>query len=252
MSRVLVTRPAPQAAELVALLEERGVEGVAAPTVEIRAVDPARGVDSALEHLAGAAWLVVTSANGAAILRDRLAATGSALPTALRVAAVGPATAAVLSGAGLRVDHVPDDHLTVAIAGGLGDVRGRRVVLVRADLATPQLPDELRARGAEVEEVVAYRIILSPPGSRDPARDALRAGLDGISFTSPSTVRGLRGLLNPVERGLASTLPAFCIGPVTELAARHAGFAVAGTAEPHTAASLADAIAGHFATRGRS
>lgn len=237
-----MTRPAPQGAELVRLLDERGVASVAVPTVEIVQGDAAP-LDAAIGGLGGAAWLVLTSANGAAALVGRLRATGAALPPATRVAAVGPATAETLERGGIGVGHVPDTYLTTAIADGLGVVAGARIVLLRADLATPDLPDELRARGALVEEVVAYRTRLAPPESRDPLRGALRDGLAGITFTSASTVRGLRGLLGSVERGVASAIPAFCIGPITEAAARHAGFAVAGVATRHTAEDLADVVA---------
>jgi uroporphyrinogen III methyltransferase/synthase len=164
---------------------------------------------------------------------------------------VGPATAAALRAASIRVDHVPDDYLTVAIAPGLGNGKGRRVVLARADAATPGLRDALVAGGATVEEVVAYRTVEGPASSRDPLRAALQRDLDGIAFTSGSTVRGLLRLASGVDRARARALPAFCIGPVTADQARHSGFDIGATPIRHTAAGLADAIAAHFAQEDR-
>jgi uroporphyrinogen III methyltransferase/synthase len=249
--RVLVTRPAGQAEELRALLAERGIEPILVPTVAIDSASAAAGLDAALAGLDGADWLVLTSANGAEALVARLAATGDRLPEATRVAAVGPATADTLAAAGIRVDHVPDDYLTVAIASGLGDVAGRRVVLARADAATPELHAALVARGAAVEEVVAYRTVEGPGSSRDALRAALQQDVDGIAFTSGSTVRGLTRLASPLDRGRARTLPAFCIGPVTAAEARKSGFHIAAVAKVHTAAGLADAIATRFAREDR-
>ncbi|MEP6808575.1 MAG: uroporphyrinogen-III synthase, partial [Chloroflexota bacterium] len=162
MTTVLVTRPAAQAAELVALLAECGIDAVSVPTVET--APPARGgpLDDAIRSLGGAAWLVITSVNGAAALVARLRAMGLSLPEGVGVAAVGPTTAAALRTGGLSVDHVPSRYLTVAIAEGLGEVAGRRVVLARADAATPDLRDALVRRGALVEEVVAYRTVEGP------------------------------------------------------------------------------------------
>lgn len=250
MTRLLVTRPRHQASELQGLLRRHGFDSVGVPTVEIDH-GVAGELDRMLSELDGAAWLVLTSANGADALVERLRATGRSLPPGTRVAAVGPATADALSGAGIRVDYVPAAYLTVAIAEGLGDVRGHRVVLARADAATPNLHEALRARGAIVEEVVAYRTIEGPAASRDLLGAALHADLDGITFTSSSTVRGLLRLASPIDRARARAMPAFCIGPVTARTARTAGFAVAAVAAEHTAAGLADAVATHFAREDR-
>jgi uroporphyrinogen-III synthase len=244
---VLVTRPAGQADELGRLLTERGIQPVPVATVAIDLDSTASDLDAMLAGLAGADWLVLTSANGAEALASRLAPDSPGLPHETKVAAVGPATAGALAAAGIRVDHVPMEYLTVAIADGLGDVTGRRVVLARADAATPDLREALAARGARVEEVVAYRTIEGPGSSRDPLHAALQLELDGIAFTSGSTVRGLTRLASPIDRGRARALPAFCIGPVTAGEARNSGFHIAAVASEHTAAGLTSAIATHFA-----
>ncbi len=251
MPQVLVTRPAEQAGELLSALETRGVDGVSVPAVAIDRAASATDLDAMLGGgLVDADWLVITSANGAAALADRLAATGHAIPTQVRIAAVGPATAESLAAAGLRVDHVPARYLTVAIADGLGDLDGRRVVLARADAATPDLSRALLARGADVAEVVAYRTIEGPAESRDRLRVALQRDLDGVTFTSSSTVRGLLRLASTTDRQRARALPAFCIGPVTADTARRLGFGVTAVAEEHTAAGLA-AVVGHHLNGGR-
>lgn len=248
MSRhVLVTRPAGQAEELVHLLSERGVAATSVPTVAIDTDSSADHLDAMLRGLDGTEWLVLTSANGADALTGRLAATRHRLPDTTRVAAVGPATEAALRHAGIRVDHVPSEYLTVAIADGLGEVAGRRVVLARADAATPNLREALLARGARVDEVVAYRTVEGPSANRDALQAALRSDLDAIAFTSGSTVRGLTRLAGGMHQSRARALPAFCIGPVTANEARQSGFHVAGVAASHTAAGLADLIATTFA-----
>jgi uroporphyrinogen III methyltransferase/synthase len=243
---MLVTRPTAQAADLVARLRDHGLGALVVPTVAIDASSTAADLDRMLTALEGADWLVLTSANGAEALAARIALSGRTVPTGTRVAAVGPATADALRAAGIRVDHVPAEYLTIEIASGLGDVNGRRVVLARADAATPDLREALLARGALVEEVVAYRTVEGPATSRDPLRAALHADLDGVTFTSSSTVRGLLRLASAVDRGRARSLPAFCIGPVTAATARRSGFHVAAVAAEHTATGLAASIADHF------
>lgn len=243
---VLVTRPRGQDGELDGRLRERGLFPVCVPTVAIDAESTAPMLGAALDALAGTDWLVVTSRHGAEAVARHCAGRGDGLPSATRLAAVGPSTAAALRHAGLQVDHVPDEYLTIAIAAGLGDVAGRRVLLARADAATPGLRQALEARGASVKEVVAYRTIVGPADSRDSLHAALQRDLDGIAFTSSSTVRGLLRLAAPLDRHRARKVPAFCIGPVTAETARRHGFDVGAVAAPHTATALADAIATHL------
>ena len=243
---VLVTRPAERASRLAGLLAARAIGSVEVPTIAIDAEPFAAGVDAMVERLAGADWLVLTSANGAEALAMCLQRTGHRLPHGTRVAAVGPATAAALRRAGIAVDHVPAEFLTVAVADGLGDVHGRRIVLARADAATPQLREALEEREAVVEEVAAYRIVEGPPAMHGALHAALCRPLDGIAFTSGSTVRGLMRLASPTDRERARTLSALCIGPVTAEVARGAGLDVAVVANEHTAAGLAGAIRTYF------
>jgi uroporphyrinogen-III synthase len=249
--RILVTRPDGQAGKLADHLRSRGLAPVVVPTVAIDTTSTAADLDAMLASLEGADWLVITSANGVEALAGRLSANGGRLPDELRIAAVGPATAAALRAAGMRVDHVPDEYVSVAIAGGLGDVAGMRVVLALADAAAPDLREALVARGALVEEVVAYRTVEGPGTSRDLLHAALQRELAGIAFTSGSTVRGLTRLASPIDRGRARILPAFCIGPVTAGEARQSGFFIAAVAISHTAVGLADTIADHFAGEDR-
>lgn len=244
---ILVTRPPGQADDLCRLLWAHGIPSVSVPTVAIDTTSTAADLDAMLEHLDDAAWLVLTSANGARAVVARMEATGRRLPTGVRVAAVGPATAGALARASVPVAHVPEAFLTVAIADGLGDVRDRRVVLASADVASPGLSECLRQRGAKVEEVVAYRTIEGPAGSRDQLHRILHTDLSGIAFTSGSTVRGVMRLASPIDRNRARSVPAYCIGPVTASAARQFGFDIAAVAARHTAAGLADAIASHLA-----
>lgn len=245
--RILVTRPAEQAGELCAALRTHGFEPISVPTVAIDRASAAADLDAMLAGgLDHTDWLVVTSANGALALAERMAAGGRALPPEIRLAAVGPATAGALEDAGLRVDHVPDRYLTVAIAEGLGDVAGRRVVLARADAATPDLRNALLEAGADVTEVVAYRTVEGPAESRDALHVALQRDLRGVTFTSSSTVRGLMRLASPIDRQRARAIPALCIGPVTAGTAVRLGFDVTVVAEEHTTAGLAGAIARHL------
>lgn len=238
MTQLLITRPLRDARTLTAPLEAAGIETVVVPTIAIE--PPIDGsLERALARAETVAWLIVTSANAAAVLAGRV-------PPNVRVAAVGPSTASALRGAGIRVHFVPDDYRSAAIAAGLGTLAGHEVLLARSDAATPQLVTALGQAGAYVREAVAYRTVEGPTSSRPLLTGALRTPLDGIVFGSGSAVRGLLALLEPELQERARALPALCIGPVTAAEAVASGFAVDLVAREHTATGLVAAIVRHF------
>jgi uroporphyrinogen III methyltransferase/synthase len=105
------------------------------------------------------------------------------------------------------------------------------------------LPEALRARGARVDVVAVYRTV---PCGLDPEAGRLLAagGIDVITFTSASTVGHLLAALGGTwPAGVVAAV----IGPVTADAARAHGVEPAIQAATATMASLAEAIAGHYA-----
>ncbi|MGA2666060.1 MAG: uroporphyrinogen-III synthase, partial [Nitrososphaerales archaeon] len=81
------------------------------------------------------------------------------------------------------------------------------------------LPETLRARGFEVDELVAYT---TAAGGRGPVDGIDEADL--IIFGSPSSVRGLCSRLPGPAMSRAIEKRVACIGPVTARAARAYGF----------------------------
>src|SRR3972149_622815 len=108
---------------------------------------------------------------------------------ALRVAPMGPATAAALQEVGLHPDLVPDEYRAEAILEALDrDLSGMRFLIPRAAEAREVLPAGLRERGAQVEVVPVYRTV-PVADQADAVLDLLRAGqIDAVTFTSSSTV----------------------------------------------------------------
>jgi uroporphyrinogen-III synthase len=123
----------------------------------------------------------------------------------------------------------------------LGDVRGRLVLLPRTDIAREETPGALRAAGALVDDIVFYRTV---PAPLDPAaRAELDAGIDILTFTSPSTVEAFRAALGPAAEILAARATIACIGPVTAEAVREAGWPVHVLPAEYTTAALVAALA---------
>lgn len=232
--RVVVTRPADDAQRLAQRLRDLGASPIVFPVIRIEFTDPPE-LRSALAELRRYDWIVFTSKHGVeAVCRLTTRIAGP------RVAAIGPATAARLSEFGVETDVIPRQYVAEAILEALGEVRGQRILLPRADIARRALPVGLRARGAEVTEIAAYRTVV-PDGPRPDLRN-----VDAITFTSSSAVRGF------LEGGpLPESAKVVCIGPITASTARDCGLEVAQVATEHTENGLIDALVSALAPQGK-
>jgi uroporphyrinogen-III synthase len=130
-----------------------------------------------------------------------------------------------------------------ALAAELPIRPGDRVLVVRGDLADDDLATALRGRGADADDVVAYRTLEAPDDSRILLHRALtEEPIAAVVFTSGSTVRGLMTLAAAASVDVTS-IPAVCIGPETADVARTAGFRLVVVSPSPDAAGLAAASA---------
>jgi uroporphyrinogen-III synthase len=244
MKRVLITRPKAQARQFGEMLSSAGFEPVFFPVIEIRPVADTKGLDNALLNLADYAWLVLTSVNGVEIVWNRMQSLGiNELPPGVRLAAIGPKTAGALKESGLHTDFVPEEYVAEAILPGLGDIRGKKILLPRAELARKDLAEGIRLSGGIPHELVAYHTLPVEPEQH--VLRELRKGIDIVTLTSASTVHNFIALMkqagyDPVE---LPGNPAFaCIGPITAAAARQQGLHVSIEADEYTTEGLLKAI----------
>jgi uroporphyrinogen III methyltransferase/synthase len=231
---------------LVDRLAAAGAAAVAVPTIGIAPPAPGGPLDRALKQLDTYDWVIVTSANGARACVARAVALGLDLRSARpQWAAIGPATAAALREAGIAVAATPSRYLAEAIPEALPDVSGARVLLPRTDAAPRALADALRARGADVDEVTAYRTILAPARSRARLHRLITGReIDAVVFTSASTVHGMVRLLGEARDALRQ-IEIACIGPVTAAAVIEEGFQPAVVASEHTSDGIVAALITH-------
>ena len=250
--RVIVTRAADQAEDLVGALAARGAEVIACPVLSVEPLSAAHLVPL-LDRLADYAWVVFTSGNGVRGLLTQLA--GRSLDAhalgAARIACVGSTTAAALATGGLRVDFVPTDFRAEAMLReflAAHDVNGARLLRVRGGRASTEVEDALREAGAEVDVLDTYRTVPAEP-SPDVRADILARGADAVTFASGSAVDGFERAVP--EHGLHTQALAACIGPVTARAAERAGWERIVAPPESTADALMDALVGAVARHPR-
>ncbi|GFN23576.1 uroporphyrinogen-III C-methyltransferase [Thermanaeromonas sp. C210] len=250
--RIVVTRPHPQGEAMVRRLGALGAEVIRFPTIAIAPPDDWGPLDRAVDDAENFDWIVFTSANGVQYFWERLVARGKDARrlAGVKIAAIGPATAEALARRGITADHLPGEYVAEAIARDLGPkVRGKRVLLPRADIARPALAEDLRRWGAEVAEIAAYRTVKSPLKGEG-LRHLLEAGkISAVTFTSASTVRNFLEIIGPEADSLLGRTAIASIGPITSAEVRRAGLKVSIEAEVYTEEGLVAALLAYFAPR---
>jgi uroporphyrinogen-III synthase len=258
MKRILITRPRAQADEFAEKLRTAGFLPIYFPVIEIQPIENNIALERALSKLECYDWLVFTSVNAVDVVfrhlenatetqrnREKMSLSlrlrdSMALP---HVAAIGPKTAQTLQARGVTPDFVPDEYVAESILPGLGDLRGKWVLLPRAEIARKALPEAIFEAGGIPHEIAVYKTLPTQPNSEGLA--ALKAGVDIVTLTSPSTVQNFTAIArqNGLDPLALPGKPLFaCIGPITEKAAHEEGLVNLVTAREYTTEGLIEAI----------
>jgi uroporphyrinogen-III synthase len=185
-------------------------------------------LDGTLRRIGEYDWWLLTSQNAVQFAAKRAAALGIELAKtagSVNIAAVGSATAAAAERYGLRTSCIAKTH-SEGLAQELAEkVCGKRVVLLRSELADESMPAVLREHGAEVTEAVAYRVL--PPEEREQRklREMNWQRVDAAIFFSPSALKAFVDAIGTSRvHELCDEIIFVAIGPTTAGAIRERGF----------------------------
>jgi uroporphyrinogen-III synthase len=202
--RVLVTRPAPQAAAWVARLRDADIDAVALPLICIGPPADVAAVHQAWASLATQRLVVFVSPNAA---EQFMAARppGAAWPERAQAGSIGPGTTQALRRLGVPVDRIVEPAAESAQFDSEAlwqqlkrdDWHGASVLVVRGDGGREWLADTLREQGAQVALLAAYR--RSAPELDAAGRALLQAALDAPRshlwfFSSSEAIANLAAL----------------------------------------------------------
>jgi len=246
--RIVVTRTREQASQLSRQLLEFGAEVLEIPTIKIEPPDERQALVEAIQGIGEYDWLVFTSPNGVTSFFDYffkafddVRAIGN-----IRIAAVGPATAAKLKELHLSVDVTPDAYVAKEIATALKkfeSIENLRFLIARAQVANPELPKALEDMGAIVDDVAVYKTVPETEDRNGAAATLLEGGADWITFTSSSTVENFHARfdLPKLLKQFPKTKLA-SIGPETTKAIKALDLKPDLEAKSHTIDGLANAL----------
>lgn len=193
--RVLVTRPALQADELVGAIESAGGTAVRFPVIAIEPRSPA-AIRADFAALPNPDILVFVSRNAVECGLAAVAQSGA------RIAVVGPATRAAVESAGANVDIFPEggfdsEHLLRHRA--FDKVSGSAVTIVRGTSGRDLLGSELGNRGARVSYLPVYSRRTATPAAGallQLENDLCSGAIDCVTVMSVETLDKLVELLS--------------------------------------------------------
>ncbi|HWI22117.1 MAG TPA: uroporphyrinogen-III C-methyltransferase [Baekduia sp.] len=232
---VVVTRTPHQASEIGRRLRDLGARVIDAPAIAIESLQ------ASVPDLQPFDLLVLTSPNGVRFFFEQLRESGrdSRALAGLRIAVVGPGTAAALREHGLEPDIVPERAIGEGLVAALAGVEVRRALVARAQDARDVVVDALRQAGADVRVLALYRTRAAELDEhlREPVLSA-----DWALFASASAARHFVAAVGGAAVIAASGLRTATIGPQTSAALREAGVEPAVEAATHTPDGLIDAL----------
>jgi len=247
--RIGITRAEEQSEPEIKRALELGAQPVLLPTIEIGPPADWEPVDAAIARLDEYQWLVFTSANGVNYFMNRLWETGydARKLARLKIATIGPSTAAALQQFHLRADLVPDQYRAEALAAALKPlVQGQRILWAGANRGREVLQTELTEVSATVDKIVVYENHdVTSWGSE--SLELLESGeIDWIGLSSPSIARNFSRLLTEdIRQHLGSRTRLVSISPVTTQAAKDVGLQIDAEAEEYLWDGIFAAIQKH-------
>jgi uroporphyrinogen III methyltransferase/synthase len=257
--RVLVLASPQTSGKLTAVLESWGARVLPFRAIEIHKLQDRDAFHRVIGRLKEYAWIIFTSSYGVRYFLEHLADLGVHKQQIgqVKICAVGPATARTAAENNLRVDLVPEEFVAEGILkalkqqpGGLGALKGCRILMPRAKEARDVLPLELTASGATVDVLACYETARAEVSSRA-VRDLITHPPDLTVFTSASNVANFMAIVGPAGGSeIMRKSVVAVLGPITAAAVEARGKKPEIIPPENTVPSLEEAIRAFYSKRG--
>jgi uroporphyrinogen III methyltransferase/synthase len=141
---------------------------------------------------------------------------------------------------------MPEEYVTAKIVKALiayESLDNLKILLMRAQVASPDLPKELEALGAIVDDVACYQTVPETEDLNGAVATLLEEGTDWITFTSSSTVENFHARFDlPALLKKFPNIKLASIGPETTKTLAAMGLKPAVEAKPHNIDGLLKAL----------
>ncbi len=237
--KILLTRSENQNAEWAQRFKNLGAIPVFFPLIQITPNDDLQEMHDIASMINQFDWIIFNSINAA---RYSLEIVNKVLLSShkIQIAAIGSKTAAYLESHGLEVDFMPPIFTSASLGEEIGDVKNRKILIPRTNIADDDLSEQLRKRGAIVTELTVYHTA-KVTGLHQELQKILNEGIDVITFASSSATESFFDL--QVDKKNAKIA---VIGPITAERCASMGLKPDIIAEIYTTEGLTQAVLNHF------
>ena len=245
---IIVTRSRDQASAFSDQLIELGANVLEYPTINITDPDDFGPLDKELENLDSTDWLIFTSVNGVDAFFNRIFELGHDVRDlkGVKICSIGPSTTERIKGFHVSIDCQPPKYVAESVVEALKkveEIKGKRFLMPRTDIARSYIPEELEKLGAEVSDIIAYKTVLATDGGNI-VLDKLKDGeVDIVTFTSASTVKNFVKIIGEDNLSAFKNNVQFAsIGPITNESAKEMDIDISIKAEEYSIPGLVQAI----------
>lgn len=243
---IIVTRDDRGNTESAEKIISRGGNPIEFTTTKIKPLTSTNIFLRALTKFSEFDWIILTSSNGVEIVFDFLRSLGKDARVfgSAKIAAIGSETAETLSRFGIKADFVPTVFTSEELGKQLAkfaNLKGKKVLLLRSQIASDELAEWLKKAGAEIVNVPIYRIDTIKNKCKELVEKTTADEIDWLTFASSSSVRAFFEQI-PVDAVNSGRVKIASIGPVTSEQLRSLGIRVDVEASEHTIDGLLDAL----------
>jgi len=243
---IVTTRDAAGNADFAAKIVRRGGNPLEFETIRIKPLTDSNDFVRTLTKIGQYDWVVFTSGNGVTTFFDALQSLSKDARVfgSAKVAAIGGVTAERLSEFGIKANFVPGIFTSRELGKqlvGFTNLRNKKILLLRSELASNELVEILARAGAQVDNVAVYTAQAAKSESAWLAEAIGEGTIDWLTFASPSSVDGFFEQIG-IEAVNSGKVKIASIGPVTSERLKELGVTIDVTAKEHTLDGLLDAI----------
>ena len=243
---IVMTRDEPGNADFAEKIIERGGNPIPFSTFQIKSLTETTGFLRILTKLSEYDWIIFTSQNGVKVFFDAMEKLNkdARVFSSAKIACIGPQTEATLNQFAIKADFVPTVFTSEQFGKQLvsfSNMKDKKVLLLRSEIASDELVEILKQANAEVEDISIYTAVMQKNETAYLEEKIHNREIDWITFASPSAVHGFFENIN-TEIITSSKIRIASVGPVTSKELERKGIKVNVTASEHTFEGLLDAI----------
>ncbi|MDO4555418.1 MAG: uroporphyrinogen-III C-methyltransferase, partial [Lachnospiraceae bacterium] len=237
---VLVTGTKAMGDRLVPLLREEGAEAIEFSLVTTKKLIEEPLV-KAVENIKDYTWAVFTSANGVKFFFEYLKENRTDIRSlaGIKFAVIGAGTAKALEERGIMYDYLPTAYSSKDMASQMIPILTKedKVLLLRAEEASKELPDALEDAGIAYDAVALYHTVYDQRKADELKR--IVAFADYIVFASSSAVKAFDSMIEDKNTVAGKYIS---IGPVTSKTAEKLNIPIYKTATVYSADGIVDVL----------